>query len=324
MTNFNGGTGFCGSGAVGNLNVDGDLEVSGIVKLADGTDAAPSLAYTAQPSTGFTRSGSGEVSYVTSGSKRVRLNTTGIQVDTGSLKLIGGTPSRTTELLSTDDGLDIKIDSDTPFSIDVDTGVTTVDTKLNVEEDLSVDGDVKGDTLSALVSVDTPLVVSDSVETETLEASVSVETPVVVADSITSTLQPLVEYATGSITFATNTNIPLDLSGLVKTRGTTGITYNSGTKKFTLATAGYYRVDSQVTFQDIGPEPGWRGMTVTLSTGKVSQQRVPRIDGASTIISCGTQDYCPASTQVDVNVGAITTIAPTIDGSGSITIYKLG
>jgi hypothetical protein len=65
-------------GVSGDFLIPGDLQVQGVVKLADGTDAAPSLTYIAEETTGFTRSGTDEVSYVTQGAKRVRLGNHGI------------------------------------------------------------------------------------------------------------------------------------------------------------------------------------------------------------------------------------------------------
>lgn len=83
---FNGTTpGSEGPVFVGPIVIDGDLSVNGVVKLENGTDATPSLTYIDEETTGFTRSGPGEVSYVTSGSKRVRLTPNGIIASSGDL-----------------------------------------------------------------------------------------------------------------------------------------------------------------------------------------------------------------------------------------------
>lgn len=70
---FNGQFG-CGSSP----NFSGDVKVDGRLFLSDGSDVAPSLTYTQESTTGWDRSGTGEVSFVTAGSKRVKLSTSGL------------------------------------------------------------------------------------------------------------------------------------------------------------------------------------------------------------------------------------------------------
>jgi len=72
--NFNGS--IAGSGCPdlsGDVVIGRDLKVNGVILASDGSDSAPSFSFQNEPGTGWERSGTGEVSYVSSGSKRMRL-----------------------------------------------------------------------------------------------------------------------------------------------------------------------------------------------------------------------------------------------------------
>lgn len=60
----------------GDVAIGGDLSVGGVVELSDGTISAPSLTYSDEKTTGWAKTATKEVSYVTSGAKRVRLSET--------------------------------------------------------------------------------------------------------------------------------------------------------------------------------------------------------------------------------------------------------
>lgn len=65
----------------GNVSIGQDLKVGGTVLLSDGTDSIPSLAFASERTTGFEKTASGETSYVTSGTKRVKLSSKGVEID---------------------------------------------------------------------------------------------------------------------------------------------------------------------------------------------------------------------------------------------------
>lgn len=77
--NFNGETGLSSI-----PQFSGDAKITGRLFLSDGSDGAPSLTYINEPTTGFERSAAGEVSFVTSGAKRVKLSTSGISATSAS------------------------------------------------------------------------------------------------------------------------------------------------------------------------------------------------------------------------------------------------
>lgn len=68
------------------LHVEGDLDVKNITVdeqflAPDGSDATPSYSFADEQSTGFERSGTGEVAFVAGGSKRMRISPTEMKVD---------------------------------------------------------------------------------------------------------------------------------------------------------------------------------------------------------------------------------------------------
>jgi len=58
----------------GNVVIGGDLSVSGQIKLADGSDSLPSLTFTNESGLGMERSSAGEISFVSGGSKKLRIS----------------------------------------------------------------------------------------------------------------------------------------------------------------------------------------------------------------------------------------------------------
>lgn len=91
--NFNGGSGFGGSGSLGPTVIDGDLTVNDRILMSDGSVAAPSLAYTAEPTTGWTRTASGEARFVVSGASKVVLNSSGVTAPNGTFSVSLTTPT---------------------------------------------------------------------------------------------------------------------------------------------------------------------------------------------------------------------------------------
>lgn len=91
--NFNGGSGFGGSGSLGPTVIDGDLTVNDRILMSDGLVAAPSLAYSAEPTTGWTRTASGEARFVVSGASKVVLNSSGVSAANGTFGVSMTTPT---------------------------------------------------------------------------------------------------------------------------------------------------------------------------------------------------------------------------------------
>lgn len=62
----------------GDQKIDGTLTTTGSIFLPDGKDSAPALSFTSEPTLGLEKSASGEVAFVSSGSKRLKVSSTAV------------------------------------------------------------------------------------------------------------------------------------------------------------------------------------------------------------------------------------------------------
>lgn len=93
MTNFNGQDPAASTiDLSGDITIGGQLTAEGGLLLPDGKDSAPSLAFILDTKTGIERSGTSEMSFVSNGSKRLKVGSTSI-TDLVPLLIPDGTPS---------------------------------------------------------------------------------------------------------------------------------------------------------------------------------------------------------------------------------------
>jgi hypothetical protein len=79
MTNFNGQDPLANTiDLSGDITIGGVLTTEGGLLLPDGTDSAPSLAFISDTKTGLEKSGTSEISFVSNGSKRLKIGTAAV------------------------------------------------------------------------------------------------------------------------------------------------------------------------------------------------------------------------------------------------------
>lgn len=99
MTNFNGQDPLVTTiDLSGNITIGGQLTAEGGILLPDGKDSAPSLAFILDTNTGLERSGTGEISFVSSGNKRLKVSPTAV---TALVPLVGSSATFTNATVTT-------------------------------------------------------------------------------------------------------------------------------------------------------------------------------------------------------------------------------
>jgi len=74
----------------GGINVTGPGTFSGVLKLADGTGASPSIQFSSDPNTGFAKAAADTIAFVAAGSTHMTANTDGLHPNTNITENLGG------------------------------------------------------------------------------------------------------------------------------------------------------------------------------------------------------------------------------------------
>lgn len=211
----------------GDAKIGGDLTVGGVIKVSDGTDSAPSYTFSSEFTTGFERSGAGEVSYVSGGAKRVKLSSTGI-TDLGTLDVQGATTLEST--------LDIK-------------GVTTMEGDLDISSDTITASEVDADQ-GQFTNLDFGTFLGGDGTVNNLGAAA------INATTLSLTQQPFLSMGSGPFTTpaftSASTGTLISFTTTTKNVGS-GISYVTGTSTFTTTPGTYsFKVQGSLT----GPGAG--------------------------------------------------------------------
>lgn len=291
----------------GNVTVGGDLKVEGVLKLEDGSDSAPSLTFIAETTTGLTRSGTGEVSFVASGAKRLKVAPTTTQIYSGVLTL--GTDAEIQSVITNDSGtLTFDVDDDTKLVITSDE--TFIDTDLAIFGSTTVEDilDVRGDTI--------------------LEGDVSV-----VGELSVQPFQPELQMHLSGFVFAANTAPVTETSIAFTTTdisdGGTSITYNTSSHAFTVNSGTYFITTSFNWTYASSQAAAYMAQRVMVNGVQLDRGVTPGNNGPAGLDSTwsptsNTTSIIRVTTPVSVTVDALNggSVSRTID-KGTIRIYKV-